>query len=487
MLDENKLNNLHQFLTKKNSTSSKKVTLNIRSETTSPSSYNDRNYSTHSKLFSNDIIAKNNIIQHYKGYKKSNTIDKNCYNNINLLTNLKDKEDNIYDSFSKDLNKSNFTNTSKLSVVSVSKNKNGALYNKTLFFQIMKYFTRKTKFEKIKNDEIKFFLDPMVKILNNQRKNNINIKNIKKELEDKNLIKIGKKGINYNNNSINKNKNVKNINILNNNKIQNNNNTNKISTNENRHYIGFDDNFNLTFGKSSNKVEMLNQINNSINNKKNNIKNVKSKNNNKFNNNFIFNTNNFKNNINTIKNKKNNITTNSSTNTNKSDKIEINPKSHRNTDPPILLSEKIFLDRKKSENNKINKEESTPSFVNESNKEDEKIISNTSNQFKNRKINIPKNGINLDSIRLNNHILQNIINRKKNILLNKEKNGNENKKKDLKEFNTSKPKVMDKKLYLVEGNKSKKNNYNNYNYYNKNINVNLNHFNRDYSGKKTYK
>ena len=464
MLDENKLNNLHQFLTKKNSTSSKKVTLNIRSETTSPSSYNDRNYSTHSKLFSNDIIAKNNIIQHYKGYKKSNTIDKNCYNNINLLTNLKDKEDNIYDSFSKDLNKSNFTNTSKLSVVSVSKNKNGALYNKTLFFQIMKYFTRKTKFEKIKNDEIKFILDPMVKILNNQRKNNINIKNIKKELEDKNLIKIGKKGINYNS------------------KIQNINNTSKIKTNENKNFIGFDDNFNLTFGKSSNKIEIFNQINNSINNKKN-IKNIKTKNNKKINNNFIFNTNNFKNNISTIKNKKNNNNKNNKNN----DKIEINPQSQRNTDPPILLSEKIIINKKKTEN-KYNKAESTPSFLNESNKsnkEDEKIISRISNQFKNRKINIPKNGINLDSIRLNNHILQNILNKKKNYHTNKEKNlGNETKKKDSNEFNSSKPKVMDKKLYLEDGNKTKKNNYN---YYNKNINFNLNHFNRDYSGKKTYK
>ena len=464
MLSENKLNDLHQFLTKKNSASSKKVTLNIRSETTSPSSYNDRNYSTHSKLFSNDINAKNNIIQHYIGFKKSNTIDKNCYNNINLLTNLKDQEDNIYDSFSKDLNKSNFSNTSKISVLSVSKTKNGALYNKPLFFQIMKYFTRKTKNEKIKNDEIKVFLDPIVKILNYQKKNNINIKNIKKELEEKNSIKIGKKGINYNT------------------KIQNINNTSKINTNENKNFIGFDDNFNLTFGKSSNKIEIFNQINNSINNKKN-IKNIKTKNNKKINNNFIFNTNNFKNNICTIKNKKNNNNKNNKNN----DKIEMNPQSQRNTDPPILLSEKIFINKKKSEN-KYNKAESTPSFLNESNKsnkEDEKIISRISNQFKNRKINIPKNGINLDSIRLNNHILQNILNKKKNYYMNKEKNlGNENKKKDSNEFNSSKPKVMDKKLYLEDGNKTKKNNYN---YYNKNINFNLNHFNRDYSGKKTYK
>ena len=319
MLSENKLNDLHQFLTKKNSASSKKVTLNIRSETTSPSSYNDRNYSIHSKLFSNDINNKNNIFQHYIGFKKSNTIDKNCYNNINLLTNLKNQKENIYDSFSKDLNKSNFSNTSKISVLSVSKTKNGALYNKPLFFQIMKYFTRKTKNEKIKNDEIKVFLDPIVKILNYQKKNNINIKNIKKELEEKNSIKIGKKGINYNK------------------KIQNINNKSKINTNENKNFIGFDDNFNLTFGKSSNKIEIFNQINNSINNKKN-IKNIKTKNNKKINNNFIFNTNNFKNNIGTIKNKKNNNNKNNKNN----DKIEINPQSQRNTDPPILLSEKYL-------------------------------------------------------------------------------------------------------------------------------------------------
>ena len=114
MLNEKKLKNLHQFLTKQNSNSSKIVSLNVRSETTSPSSYNERNYSTQNKLFSNETNYKNNQIQNYIGYKKSNTIDKNCYNNINLLSNLKDKEDNNDDSFSKDLNNSKFNYTRKI-------------------------------------------------------------------------------------------------------------------------------------------------------------------------------------------------------------------------------------------------------------------------------------------------------------------------------------------------------------------------------------
>ena len=458
MLSENKFKNLHQFLTTKNSSSSKKISLNIKSETTSPSSYNERNYSTQNKPFHNDI-NKNNQIQQYIGYKKSNTIDKNCYNNINLLTNLKEQEDNIYDSFSKDLNKSNLSNTSKISVVSISNNKNSAIYDKSLFVQIIKYYTRKSKNNIIKNDEINFFLKPITKFINNQKKNTINLKNIKKELEDKNLLKLGKSEINQKYNSITYNKNDKN---------NNNNNIGMINTNDNRNYIGIDDNFNLTFGKSSNKIEIFT----SSNNISSNYKNKKAKNAKKINNKFKFNINNFKNNINSFKNKKN-----KNINNNNDGLIDIDPQSQRNSDPPVLLSGKFFKEEK---NRKIidtnnNKEESTPSFLNESNKEDEKINSNTTYQFKSRKLNLPKNAINIDYIKLNNHILQNLLNHnKKNIMKNsKNKIGNSNKQKEDSEFDSSRLKVMDKKMYL---NEEKKNN--------KNINFNINHFNRNYSGKK---
>ena len=448
MLSEAKLNSLHQFLTNKNSNSSKKISLNIRSETTSPSSYNERNYSTQGKPFHKDLNNQNQI-QHYLQFKKSNTIDKNCYNNINLLTNFKEQEENVFDSFSKDLNKSNLSNASKLSVVSIKKNKSSANYDKSIFFQIMKYYTRKSKNEIIQNNEINFFLTPINKIINNQKKNVINIKNIKKELEEK-TAKKGKKE-NQKNNSIN-----------------------KINSNDKRNYIGIDENFNLTFRKSSNKIEM---ITNNCNNIKKSIKNNKSKNNKKINNNFKLNTFNFNNNnIFTMKNTKNK-------NSNK-DVMSIDPQSQRNSDPPVLISENIKDEQNKKiiENNGINKEESTPSFLNESNKDkdDDNKNYNKNNQFKTRKINLPKNFINLENLKLNNHILQNILNHRKNILINsKNKIGNNNKKNNGNGFDSSRLKVVDKKINTMDEIKINKKN--------DNKSCNLNHFNRDYSGKKNYK
>ena len=438
MLNEKKFKNLYQFLTNKNSSSSKKLSINIRSETTSPSSYNDRNYSTQNKPFNNDINNKNNQINQYLVSKKSNTIDKNCYNNINLLNNLKENEDNTTDSFSKDLNKSNLSNASKLSIISISKNKNSGTIHKSLFFQIMKYYTRKSKTDAIKNEQISFFLKPIENILNNQKKNSINIKNIKKELEDKNMLNIGKKGIIHKHNSIDINK------------LENNFDINKLNSNEKINYIGLDDNFNLTFGKSSNKIEIFTSGSNR-NNIKNNIKKTKSK----INNNCKFNINNFKNNINAIKNKKT-----------KNNNIEIGGQSQRNSDPPILISEKIMSKKIiDNYNNSMSKEESTPSFLNESKKENEKKNS-TQHQFKTRRINLPKNPINLENIKSNNQILKNLLNHKKNIL-----NGN---KKNVNDFDSSRIKIMDKKSNMKEEIKN-------------NNNFNLNHFNRNYSGKKKYK
>ena len=445
MLNEAKLNNLYQFLTSKNSNSSKKVSLNIRSETTSPSSYNERNYSTQTKPFHQEINNKNQI---YYQIKKSNTIDKNCYNNINLLTNLKDPEENLLNSFSKDLNKSNLSNSSKLSVLSISKNKNSANYDKSIFLQIMKYYTRKSKNEIIQNNEINFFLNPINIFLNKQKKNVINIKNIKKELEEK----ISKKGKKEN---------------------QKNNSKSKINSNENRNYIGIDENFNLTFRKSSNKIEMFT---NNGNNLKRNIKTNKSNNNKKINNNNLkFNINNCKNNnINTMKNIKNKNSNN--------DIISIAPQSQRNSDPPVLISENIFKgdNNRKIIDNGMSKEESTPSFLNESNKEDEKKSLNKTNQFKTRKINLPKNCINLDNLKLNNHILQNLLNhRKNNLISSKNKVGKNSKINEGNEFDSSRLKVMDKKINIMNDIKTNKNI--------DNKNFNLNHFNRDYSGKKNYK
>ena len=146
MASEYKLKNLYQFLTTKNSGSSK-VSLNVRSETTSPSSNNERNNSTQTKSFHNEANHQNNQIKNNFCHKKTNTIDKNCYNNINLLANLKGKEDedDINDSTSNDLNQSKINNISKISIMTIPKNKIRATYDKSSFSQIMKYFTSRSR------------------------------------------------------------------------------------------------------------------------------------------------------------------------------------------------------------------------------------------------------------------------------------------------------------------------------------------------------
>ena len=407
MLDENKLKNLHQFLTSKHSYSSKKVSLNKKSETTSPSSYNERNYSAQNKPIEGS--NKNKMMPYYLGYNKSNTIEKNCYNNINLLDNLKHDENIICDSFSGDLDKNDFGNINIINVSSVSKNENRHMYNKTLFAHIMKYYVRKSKNSIIKSEEIDFMFKPMIKLINNQKRNVLNIKNIKKELEEKSSLKIDKKDINQKNRSTIDNKsNGYNDRIL----IRNN--KTDLSSNENKNYIGIDENFNLTFGKSSNKIEI--KTTSSTNYPKNNYKNIKSKNykNNKYvKNNLKFNINNFKNNISTLKNKKllNNI--------------EINLQSQRNSEQPLVITENYFKEEmkiKKVIDKNINKEESTPSFAKKSNKDEEKTNSKASIQTKNRKIHLPKNAINIDNIKLNNQIFQSLLNHKKNYKKNSKKN-----------------------------------------------------------------
>jgi len=419
MLDENKLKNLHQFLTSKHSYSSKKVSLNKKSETTSPSSYNERNYSAQNKPLEGN--NKNKMMPYYLGYNKSNTIERNCYNNINLLENLKHDENINNDSLSGDLNKNDFGNINIINVSSVSKNENRLMYNKTLFSQIMKYYVRKSKNSIIKSEEIDFMFKPMTKLINNQKRSMLNIKNIKKEMEEKSSLKIDKKDISKKNRSTIDSK----SNGLNDG-MQIKNNKNDLTSNDNKNYIGIDENFNLTFGKSSNKIEI--KTTSSTNYPKANYKNIKSKNykNNKYvKNNLKFNINNFKNNISTLKNKK------------MLNNIEINLQSQRNSEQPLVITENYFKEEmkiKKVIDKNINKEESTPSFAkksNKSNKDEEKTNSKASFQIKNRKINLPKNSINIDNIKFNNHIFQSLLNHKNNYLKNSKKkldkkNNNEN-------------------------------------------------------------
>ena len=429
MKKENKYQNLHQYLTSKNSISSKKVSL-IKSETTSPSSYNERNYSAQNKQYDNKI---NNKISQFFITKKSNTIDKNCYKNIRLLDNLKEKNNNSFNSFSKELNKNNMNNITKINVKSVPKDKNFSLYNKSLYIQIMKYYTRYSKNKVIKNEEIEFLFKPMTRMINNQKRNIINIKKMKKNLEEISNSKIGKKD-NYTKNGI-KVKNNKNINQIN----QLNSNKKKINSIDNKKYIGIDENFNLTFGKSKNWLELSiteNNINNNII-KNNNIKSKNNKTTNEKITNSKLNIKNIKNNINIIKNKEiinNNI-------------IENNLESERSNNQLLLIS-KNEIKNINLNNNNINEEVSTPSFLNENNNEDKKINPKNSTQIKSQKINLPKNIINIENIKLNHHLFQKLIHNKKNILKNTiNKLGNRHKENIEKDFNSFWPKFIDKKLF----------------------------------------
>ena len=182
------------------------------------------------------------------------------------------------------------------------------------------------------------------------------------------------------------------------------------SMNEKGNYLYSEDNFNVTFGKIKNNnpnFEEKEPKSNYI--KSNKINNLNLMNNQIFNNNFIFNINNYRSNINSTKNNK-------------------------------------YKD--------IINEENTPSFNNE-NKEQEFKSSNK--KIKQKKLNLSKNYINIEELKLNNHILQNLIHKKKALDNSKNKLSNKSKSK---KPGTPRIQSINKKLNLVEEiNKRMKNKY----------------------------
>ena len=180
--------------------------------------------------------------------------------------------------------------------------------------------------------------------------------------------------------------------------------------NEKGNYLYSEDNFNVTFGKIKNNnpnFEEKEPKSNYI--KSNKINNLNLMNNQIFNNNFIFNINNYRSNINSTKNNK-------------------------------------YKD--------IINEENTPSFNNE-NKEQEFKSSNK--KIKQKKLNLSKNYINIEELKLNNHILQNLIHKKKALDNSKNKLSNKSKSK---KPGTPRIQSINKKLNLVEEiNKRMKNKY----------------------------
>ena len=326
---------------------------------------------------------------------KINKVRENTYNKKNIINSKNSKINNK--------NKSNNSNKR-------NENKSKKVTDKTFQNNLSILSEIKQKNENFNESFASYLTDNNFLHKNIIKKVKV-IKNTKKELYDKSLLyHIMKYFITKSqNNSIR----IEHLyymfnpieNYINNSKII----SSKNNSNEKRKYINYDENFNLTFGKKANNIENSDRKNKNINNE-NQINNMNLMNNQIFNNNFIFNINNYKSNIKISK-----------------------------------LNE--FKD--------IINEEDTPSFHKE-NKDDKKKYSNHKNQQKKR--NLTKNYINIEELKLNNHILQNLIHKKKamdnskNKLTEKIKNKNSQ---------TPRIKSLNKKINLInEINNRAKNKYN---------------------------
>ena len=358
MFTQEKLKKLHKILTSKISKASKKLSLNLKIKKARDSAYKKKDMNMKSKSVKNKRyrINKSKSSNHRK---KNYLNDKSFQNNISDLSEINQKEENFNESFASYLTDNNFIHKNKIKNVTIIKNNTKELYDKSLFFHIMKYYITKSNRNHIKVDNLNFILKPMKSFLINSSKNDSN-------------------------NSIN----------------------------EKTKYIYYDDKFNLTFGKSvhNSKIEKNDNKNNLI--KNNNINNLNLMNNQIFNNNFIFNINNYKSNISQAKNKN-------------------------------------FKE--------IINEENTPSFHNE-NKEDDKKKNNINKMAQQKKPNLSKNYINIEELKLNSHILQNLIHKKKAMENSKNKIVNQNTSKN---SETPRTKSFNKKSNLLEEiNKRIKTNYN---------------------------
>ena len=445
MFNSSKFQSLQKFLSHKIKSSSKQIPFNLHNNNKIlPNSYNDR-FSLNNKVIIKDSSI-NNCSKDNASLKKSNSIEKNCYNNINLLSNFIQNSENPnanknytikFESINncKDTNKSTLSNTSgnhninNINSINITITKNSPKYDKSLFVHTMKYFTINAKSAPIKLQDLNNFFMPIKNVI------------------AKNTLK------------------------------------NKIPDNKN--YIGVDENFNLTFGKSNNKIEINTSNNNNTSkpktkscdtlkqkcipiNKKINLNNI----------------------LSNISIMKNNI-------------MKKNDTTQAKTDRNIRASLDHEKKSEKSENNKIiNSISNNLSYGSISQNKEEINQSKTSYQFRPRNMNLPKNtGIDLESLKLNNQMMQNIILNKKNSL-NNSKNYYNN---ISKEYMNNGAEIIPNKISTEKNNgkdgdnKNSKNNNNYNNIHSMNIasinkfisqkkinnnKLNFNHFNRDYSAKK---
>ena len=325
MLTQDKLKKLQKYLTGKISKASKKISLNLKIQKVRANTYNKQKNNSKNSKFNNQKNKNNKNKENNKIHKDE--INKTFQNNISVLSDIKQDEDNFYDSFISYITENNLNHKNKIKSVSIIKNNTRELYDKALLYHIMKYYTSKSNIRSMKIDNLGYLFKPMTDFLSNSRTSF------------------------YENNS-----------------------------NEKKKYIIYDNNFNFTFGKkTNNNTEFAASKNKSINDGQ--IKSVNLMNNQIFNNNFIFNINNYRGNAKSAKNK-------------------------------IIKN--------------IINEENAPSFHKENSKEN--IKKHIIKDIEKKKINLPKNYINIEELKKNNHIIMNLLHKKKaienanNISGNKQKN-----------------------------------------------------------------
>ena len=302
----------------------------------------------------NNINTNSNLFNDCNNFRKSKTTDKTSLNNIGLLMGYQENQSN--NNNKKIIIKQNSSNQKQFTI-NVTKIPR---YDFSSFKQVLKYYTIKSESKTIQIEELSSYLRPMRNILG------IGFNNNKTKIQNNISSKIV-------NNLIHKEKDKDKTTI-----------NNELSDNENN--IAEDDKYNVTFGK---------------NNSSSIIKNC------------IFN---------------NNGNTNKISYTQRSNKIPFNLKiekigNKRNfsskKENPNKIKINNFVDNEKEEDKNDNEDKKED---NDDNNNEDKINKNTNTeankesqilyQFRTRKINIPKTGINLSSMNIKNQILQNILSKR---------------------------------------------------------------------------
>ena len=403
--------------------------ININTNTNTNINNNNANNKNINYNFNNNSFLKENQ-NDYNKFRKSKTTDK--INGNNILIGYQENKNN------KNKKIMIKQNTGKMKKYNLSINKIPK-YDNSTFNQVIKYYTIKSESKTIQIEDLSTYLRPIRNILGfankiktqsnisssininnhyNKKYNNNNIKENKENKENKEKENKDKESIKNEDKESIKNEDKESIKNededkdkdndkkivekeMNNNDIKEENNLKQNNNNDIK-----DDKNDLTFGKHKN-------INSSINLNDNNISTMINKNVNNVN--YHINTSLIKNCVfnnisHTQRNNKfypipfnikidkiNNIKTNNDNNNiidNNTKEINTNSNTYNNVINSKNMDE---IDTQISTNNNLNNKNSKDAF----------------NQFRPRKMNLPKSGINLSSMQFKNKILQNILNKRK--------------------------------------------------------------------------